>query len=274
MWRTVEILVFSLLLLNKTISGSNELHNGIEQSDIGKSFSISNFLKSFYCEKSSVVDLLYDDKNDRTSDIAISILMSFESCNSFQISSILNSSLVEKRKRVFNMIVLESFESFLFLAKRIKSFNFDFNGFYSVIFVDIELSEVEQVFNLAWKNFLYNFNLIKMHKQKTLMYTFEPFRSGKCGDTSPLLAHVGLGNETTLQANIFPSKIKNLHKCPLRVPRLNYFPATQFGKNPNDSVVTGIEGDMLMAVKEILNFTIQVVVLENESDKWGDLNRL
>lgn len=232
----------------------------------GSDSPITKLLKPFYCEKSSIVDVICDDNIEQISDIVRSLLISFESCTSFQINSVHNASLVEKRRRVFNLLILENFASFSQLMLKVSRFEFNFNGFFSLIFIDIKLSEIVKVFDISWANFMHNLNVIAVDKfNRTTLFTYEPFRNGKCDDTSPILKHVS--GSTTL-IDIFPNKMSNLHKCPLQVPEINYFQATQFSVEANESTISGIEGDMLMATKDALNFTIKIL-LDTKNERWG-----
>ena len=54
-----------------------------------------------------------------------------------------------------------------------------------------------------------------------------------------------------------------------RIPRITYYPGIKFPDDPGNSSLDGMEGEILMELKHGLNFTIKVVVLENEADKWG-----
>lgn len=229
--------------------------------------SISKLLKPFYCEKSSIVDVICDDNVSQISDIVKSLAMSFDSCTSLQINSLHNTSLVERRKRVFSLLVLKDFESFAQFMNRALSFNLNFNGYYSLIFIDIKSHNFEKVFALAWKHFMLNLNIMAFNERDNVsLFTYEPFGPGQCDNTRPVLRHV---NESTPLIDIFPNKMNNLHKCPLRVPEINYFPATVFGVSSNVSTISGIEGDMLMAVRDALNFTVEVLA-DVKHERWGE----
>jgi hypothetical protein len=225
-----------------------------------KSFDLSatKLIKDLYCEKSSFADLIFDRESEKVSDV----IRMFQPYIAVQINSLNNPNLSEIRKRTFNVFILESFEGFETLLRNIKSWNFDTNGFFTVMFATLEASEINRVFSLAWKNYFHNFNVILMNSTSTI-WTFMPFQQGKCNDNR------SVSIEFKNNFEIFPNKINNLHKCPLRVPRVKYYPSTDFIGN---STATGIEGEILMTIKNLLNFTLQVLTLENEKVNWGKID--
>ena len=179
----------------------------------------------------------------------------------FDISTVDDKNCSVFHKKTCNIIILTTFSSFLKFSSQINNFNFNFRGFFTVIFQEIEIQQLETIFQFAWNNFMQNFNVISLEiHRKSRLWTFDLFQSGKCGDTSPFL--LDFGNK---HFKIFANKLKNLRKCPLRVPLFHYSPAVEF--LPNSSL-SGIEGELLMTVKNILNFSIERVVLGRD-EKWG-----
>lgn len=256
-------------LLAKILNNDND--GDSSESYSSSTIMLSKLLREFYCGKSSVTDIIFDGDNELAFDVLENLVFSFGSCTTIQINMFDRPRILEKRKRVLNVIMIKNFENFILLIENISKFNFDFQGYFSVIFVEkISSTQISKVFEKSWKLYIHNFNLITISERKTFsLFTYEPFQTNKCGDTNPEIKIPNAQNHFKQSVELFPNKLKNFHNCPIRIPRVNYFPAIQFSENSANSTLTGIEGELLMAIKTALNFEIEVVVLENEEEKWG-----
>lgn len=236
----------------------------IEMIDSNKT-SIQKFIKiihGFFSSQCSISIII--DETTESLEITEELLKFFEpnTFSVFDISTINNKNSLFSNKRIFNIIIMSNFSSFQKFSSQIHNFNFNFRGFFTVIFQEVEMKQLETIFQFAWKHFMQNLNIISLEiPRKKYFWTFDPFLSGKCGDTSPFRLDFGTEN-----FKIFANKLKNLRTCPLRVPLFHYSPAVEFLVN---SSLSGIEGELLMEVKKILNFTIEHVVLERD-EKWGE----
>jgi superoxide dismutase len=218
---------------------------------------VSGLVQQFYCDKKSI-DITYD-KTTKHLEFVVDIIRKFHFCTSVELSSTSAEVKETNQKKEFNFVILENFESFGNFSLQISSFGFNFQGYFTFVFMKIQKTEIEKVFQFAWQHLILNLNLISTDNNNNFsVWTFHPFRDRKCGDTTPVLLK-------TDNFKLFPDKTKNLHKCPLRIPLFNYPPAVELSTS---STLTGIEGILLKTAKEVLNFTIEVVKMES-SEKWG-----
>lgn len=205
-----------------------------------------NRVKSFYCEKALVLDVIRD------SDDLPFELDFFQSCTCFRLTSLKKEKKVsETEKKIYNLIFLKSYRSFQDVLDNLSALNFDRSGYFSLIFFKANHEDVEKVLQLSWKHFMHNVNVIDAFG--THWTTFEPFLDGK-------------SRVKTATEDFFPNKLRNLHSQPLRLPVIDYWPGVEF---KNDSQVTGIEGKILTQLAYNLNFTIRPFHMENEDEKWG-----
>lgn len=222
--------------------------------------SVFNFLHNFYSTK-PVIDILFNENCLDTSNFLKTFLTYPSFTSTVEINSFQNQKSKNRRKKMFNIIILRDFENFNELTQDVTKFNFNFKGFFTLNFMRIEQKNLKHITSFAWQNFMHNLNIVKVERNgKFSVWTFHPFHDEKCGDTSPLLFSFSKDEN-------FPNKIKNLHKCPLRIPLFHYSPAVEFKEN---SILSGIEGDLLVTIQKALNFTLVNVKLE-EFEKWGDI---
>lgn len=250
------------ILVTRLTLITSEWRFGINNSTVGEfSDNVAQILTPFYCEKSSIVDVICDEE---VSDIVTSVIRSFKSCTSMQILTNRDPRFSYARKKTFNLFVLENFSNFMQIMDKISNFEINFNGFFSLIFIDIDYLEIKQVFEKAWAHSMYNVNVLTGDKFNNVsMFTFEPFRNDKCRETNPVLQQI------KPLMDIFPNKLNNFHKCPIRIPETNFFPGIQFNVSSNETLITGMEGEILLAASDALNLTVEVL-LDTKNELWGE----
>ncbi|CRL04595.1 CLUMA_CG017663, isoform A [Clunio marinus] len=261
-----------ICLFNYVVESENHQKNLFNFHQKHSSFPVFKILETFYCKESSVVDVICSNESEEILDAFNSVIAHFGSCTSFQFDSLNNVSRLHKRTRTFNVIILESFESFNILMNNISNFDFDFNGYFSMFFIDIETIELNRVFEFAWKYFMHNFIVLTGNGTKITLSTYDPFRNGICGDTSPVSTVIDIKTDIHNSIDLFPNKMINMNKCPLRIPLINYLPAINFESYRDDYIITGIEGELLLTMKDLLNFTIKVLQLKGEQ-YWGVIEK-
>lgn len=204
-----------------------------------------NQMRNFYCAKALVLDVIFD-----SDDLPFGFEF-FQSCTCIRFTAIKKPFFSQVEKKIYNLIVLKNFQSFERIMDNLSVLNFDRSGFFSLIFFEINREEKTKVLQLAWNNFMHNFNVIDVVSAQ--WSTFEPFLDGK-------------SRMKTTTENFFSNKLLNLHRRPLRIPVLNYLPGLEF---KNDLQPSGIEGEILAQLSCNLNFTILPFKMENEDEKWG-----
>lgn len=252
--------IFLVILIIFGFSGSLEFQKFMSNQKFLNDFSlvISEVMDSFFCDKSPIDLTVLSVNNREINDILDDVLPVISSCSPFR----LTSSIKEKdRKKVNNIAIMKNFNEFVELTSKMTSETFDYRGYYIIIFLD-EHTELDMVYKIAWNNSISNINVIKMTAGKWSISTFFPFSDSICGNTKPVIINT---------KNLFPDKIKNLYKCPLKFPKLNYFPGLIIEEKGNETIVEGIDGDIMMkGLKQDFNFSIQILKMKNEEERWGE----
>ena len=176
--------------------------------------------------------------------------------------------LVSGRRRRFVAFLMESYDQFGEFYEKVKLKVFRLNGHYVIIFVKGQIAEIEQIFKLLWKVQIYN--VIAMFENRNgivLVKTFTPFKPGNCNDTTPITVNEFKdGSFIQDVENMFPDKMKNLHKCPIRVSISdNVEPYVIVEKSANGSYkLRGLDIKILQTLSDNINFTIEYTYIGHE----------
>jgi hypothetical protein len=165
---------------------------------------------------------------------------------------------INKRRRLNNIFVLETFVEFLQLKRKITAENFKFNGHYPhslLVFISGEIKEVQEIFQILWKLQIYNVNVMfEDENGEVLVQTFMPFNAQNCNETTPILINKFKdGKFINGTDKFFPNKMKNLHNCPIRIAISNDIDPFIFVKSEN---LSGRDIALANVLAESLNFSI------------------
>lgn len=172
------------------------------------------------------------------------------------------------RRKHNNMFLIKTFDDFSKIYMKLSRNIFQFNGFYVVVLVNGEIPEIEQILELMWKIQVYNVVVMFEEENDTvLVKTFRPFNSGNCFHTTPVLINTFKnGRFINGIENIFPQKMNNLHKCPMRVAVANNVRPEVFVKQLPDgsNQCSGRSIELIESVAETLNFEVNYTYIGPE----------
>ena len=176
--------------------------------------------------------------------------------------------LVPGRRRRFVAFLMESYDQFSEFYDKVQLKIFEFYGYYVIVFVKGQIAEIEQIFKLLWKVQIYNVIAMFDNGNGTiLLKTFTPFKAGNCNDTTPITTNEFKdGAFVNDVQHIFPDKMKNLYKCPIRVSISdNVEPFTIVLKFSNGSYeLRGQDIKILQVISDKMNFTIDYTYIGPE----------
>jgi hypothetical protein len=179
-----------------------------------------------------------------------------------------NAQAITQRQRLYNVIFIDNFESFLRLIRQMSANTFVIDGYFLMIFVEGEIPEMPQITKRLWSIFIHNVAFLVETETGLSLLTFLPFSEtncvdGKCekscGDSTPVVLHSFKGNRS-FAGSFFPEKTANLFKCPIRVVTFNCPPMMMINHYENSNYsLKGIDGEMLKVLAEIFNFEINLI---------------
>lgn len=125
--------------------------------------------------------------------------------------------LTRSRKR-FPIILMERFDQFLEVYRRMDRNHFWLNGFYIIILLNGEIQEIDEIFSLLWKIQVFNVVIIFQHENETVeVKTFKPFNPGNCNNTSSVTINTFRDQKFITNGRFFPNKLLNLFNCTIRI---------------------------------------------------------
>lgn len=174
---------------------------------------------------------------------------------------------IQFMKKIYNIVLLDTFKSFQIFNDSISPDKFNFNGFFLLAFIDGRISETDEVFKTMWKKSIINVNAIFDYQSVVNMETFNPLKAGECWDTSA--THLGEFRNGSFGPlmQIFPDKLRNLNGCALRTSTFERCPAVC--KVRNESII-GYDIAILNMMKRQLNFTSQIRTFFG-AEPWGQV---
>lgn len=176
------------------------------------------------------------------------------SLDSFQVGSV-----VFGRIKRCSTIFVKSFQDFLIIYGKISPEIFRFNGFFLIVLVDGEILEIHEIFKLMWKIQIFKNVVFENNSGEVQVKTFKPFNGKNCYDTTPkLINRYKNGKFEKDLKTIYPKKMKNLHKCPIRVSVSNDSEPYIFVRPMKNGSFefSGDSFEIISTLAKILNFKV------------------
>lgn len=164
----------------------------------------------------------------------------------------------KRRKKFYTIIFADDFASLKKFCTDLSHESFHFNGRFVIILKNDFFGELEKIFEIFWRKFIFNVNVLVNDESlmRISMFTFLPFSGKSCGDTSPLKINEFDGVTWTTEV-MFPKKFKNLRKCPILAGSVVNPPGTIIKRLPNGMQINhGFEVDFANGFASALNFTL------------------
>lgn len=190
------------------------------------------------------------------------------------ISKFLDDKSVKKRW-FFNLIRISSLEEFIEIIKKFTHHNFDYGGYYIILFMNANNKEVNQVFQSLWELYIYNVNLIRNINESIIIETFYPFNSQSCNTTIPIeIGRYFNGQFVMKPQDFFPKKFVNFHNCSLNVTTFESIgPAVLKQDYANGTYrLHGRDIDILHTISDKLNFHPKIFYNKTYGG-WGYMNK-
>jgi len=214
---------------------------------------LSSAVNQSFCGKVSSLNIISEYDND---DYLNSMLKKFAACFSIVVS--INEWTVPRR-RYANLLVFRNVASLErhFLLQDFASSGFACDGFYLITLLDEKSGNpnLMKIYEEFWLRYMYNLNVMVVEHGSSVisLKTFLPF-----SDSSSCRKVKIVTLDDTFD---FPKKFHNLFGCPLKLSTFDYPPAVFESEK-------GHEIDLMRGLAQMLNFTLQVEIL-NEPAAWG-----
>ncbi|XP_070500697.1 uncharacterized protein [Chironomus tepperi] len=182
---------------------------------------------------------------------------------------------LSSRKRICNVIFVDSDESFKLMFKRMDIAHFDYQGYYLIV-VTMHVNDIYMtmlnIFGSLWTKKIINANILFMPPEsnnEALLYTYYPYSYHYCENVVPLQLNQIRGHQWLRDIDYFPLKLTNFYGCHLRVATFNNPPFMIINQDKNGIVtVDGIEGILLRLLAQRFNFNVD---LHLPKELWGSI---
>lgn len=179
---------------------------------------------------------------------------------------------ITNRKRVYNMMFVDSYESFWNIFRLMSPFYFEYQGYYIIAltrYSDHQYKIMMQIFELLWSEYIINVNIIWMppeNDNEAIIFTYYPYTKFFCGSAFPIqLNQFRSGKWLLSSKNFFPEKVSNMFGCPLTVATVFSPPFMILSEDENGKLVPdGIDGTLLRFLSQRMNFSIDLQQFESQ----------
>jgi len=181
-----------------------------------------------------------------------------------QVDSLMDLKL-STRKRINNIIFVDSFDSFKLIYQKMDYAHFEYQGYYLIAVTksvdDIYLTMLK-IFEALWTKKIINANILFMPPENTneaLIFTYYPYSSFYCENVVPIQLNHFRDNQWMKKVNYFPRKLTSFYGCHLRVATYNNPPFMIINEDKNGVVtVDGLEGIILRVMAHRFNFNVDL----------------
>lgn len=237
----------------------------------------SSIIENVFLKQFATYNLISAVKNPKDSyfvDFKESLL---QLNNGYSIYRLDNHTKIQKiafRLKIYNVVLLDSYETFEILVRNITLDLFDFRGHFLFVLIHGAIVELHKIFQAMYLKKIYNTNAIYAGKGGEIrIKSFLPFQADKCGDTTPRTWKIIDGTFEGDWNSLLPNKTKNLHGCTIRIVTLHRCPATCVSTKMklvdegngtslrNVTQIDGFEINILRTIAKSLNFKMDRKVL-------------
>ena len=219
---------------------------------------LSDSFLSISVTKSSNLIVISSD-NAKEKEIVSKVLEKCYEKLSVQVEG-LNLRQLNSRKISSVLIVIDNLKSFEKFHENLNAKNFHREDFFTILMIDGVESDCDEIFKAFMNKKFFNVNVLIQKLKNLEVFTFLPFRPGKCLDSSPKLNNNFNGELKQWSKPFdFPKKFKNLHKCTLTHALTGYEVL-----KTSDGSACGPEVEIFNEFGKFLNFKPEHKVIETK----------
>ncbi|KAI8124052.1 Glutamate receptor 2 [Lucilia cuprina] len=176
----------------------------------------------------------------------------------------------------FNIMFIDSYESFRIIDPGPKTATEDFSEFYLIILYSISKhpeKEIQQIFDYCWSYYTVNVALLLQTQEENpiLLYTYYPFTSKFCHRVQLYIINHNKSITDLKGFELFPDKFHNFHNCTLMAALWNvppYLTLPKRGQSGGEMEgMEGMEGFLLNVLAKVLNFRIAYITPPNNEQR-------
>lgn len=183
---------------------------------------------------------------------------------------------LKNRKRLNTIVFVDSLKAFYKLFSFIEPCSWRYSGRIIIamtVYIEDIYHFMKYIFEAFWSKHIVNVVVMFMphvNTNEVLLYTYYPFSKFYCEYAVPVLLDHYRDNNYLKPIDYFPSKLDNLHGCPLTVVTFRNPPFMFLNKDDTGGVhADGIDGIVLRVLAQQLNFNVTIY---NDPAGWGRIH--
>ena len=238
---------------------------------------VIDYIVNFFYDISSTVNMYYisqPENINKNLDMMNEILYHVKTKIVVQVDSLMDLKL-STRKRISNIIFIDSFESFKIIHEKMDYAHFEFQGYYLIIVTshvhDIYLTMM-RIFEALWTNKIINANILFMppgNMNDAILFTYFPYSKYYCENVVPIQLNQFRDDHWMRKIIYFPRKLASFYGCHLRVATFNNPPFMIVDEDKNGAVsVDGVDGILLRVLAQRFNFNVDLYLPQT---LWGSI---
>lgn len=143
---------------------------------------------------------------------------------------------------------------------------YDYLGFYTIViteFIENHEETIQQILKDCWSLYIINANVLAPSEDygTIFLFTYFPYTPEHCEYVKPIVYDYFENGSFVRGVHLFPRKLRNFHRCPLKVSLYEFEPFVILKEQPNGVYhIDGLEGTIATVVSERLNFTPNVII--------------
>lgn len=158
------------------------------------------------------------------------------------------------------LLLIDGYESFKRIWEIAENNPMNNRGYYTIIVTNVDGNTrndsydiVQRIFHDFWGNGISDVYVLANND----LYTFYPYDETTCNTAVPSIVNVLRNGNFTSKLNMFVDKFQNMHQCDMVVMANVFAPFTTYTMNVDGTrTLSGIEGDMMIQLAKMLNFTV------------------
>lgn len=238
---------------------------------------VLDVIMNFYRIKTTTINIYQSFSSKKDFDIQSDIINEVLRNINHEVDIHLESNVdaqLHGRQRKHSIFVVDSYESFRKIFIKMNLEMFDYEGYYLIVFTARVANDLihalEKILKDCWSYNIVNSNILFRNPDdhnESLILTFFPWGDDYCDKVRPVYLDGYKSNKSNEGLDFFPDKTRNFHLCPLKIATYETQPfmkLTELGNNSYD--ISGLEGNMVKRLAEIMNFTIELVIVP---ERWG-----
>jgi hypothetical protein len=260
---------FTLVLVSLIFQSSNGLKKDFQMPQYGNAMTrgLVEIIEKFYIDRTNTLNFYH---------ASLEVLYQIKSKIVVQLEGYLDFK-VTNRKRIYNIIFVDSYESFWKIFQLMTPNYFEYQGYYMIVLTrydDQQYMTMMQIFQHLWAEYVINVNIIWLapgNDNEAIVYTYFPYTRFFCGKAFPIqLNQFRFGQWLHTHSSFFPDKVSNMYNCPLNVATVFTAPFMILKHVDGEVEIDGIDGTLLRVLAQRMNFSINVLRVESQGTVFSN----